>query len=39
MHLPSTNNESKQTHEQTKVIKEVISPEVPKLNDAVINKK
>ena len=30
---------SQQTNEQTKVIQEVVSPEVPKLNHAVMNKK
>ena len=32
-------NYSQQTNEQTKVIQEVVSPEVPKLNHAVMNKK
>ena len=30
---------SQQANEQTKVIQEVVSPELPKLNHAVINKK
>ena len=32
-------NESQQTNEQTKVIQEVLSPEVSKLNHDVMNKK
>ena len=32
-------HESQQTNEQTKVIQEVVSPEVSKLNHAVMNKK
>ena len=32
-------NWSQQTNEQTKDIQEVVSPEVSKLNDAVMNKK
>ena len=31
--------ESQQTNEQIKVIQEVVSPEVSKMNPAVINKK
>ena len=30
---------SQQTNEQTKVIQEVVSPELPRLNHAVMNKK
>ena len=33
------NKQSHQTNEQTKVIQKVVSPEVPKLNHAVMNKK
>ena len=32
-------NYSQQTNEQTKVIQEVVSPEVPKLNHVAVNKK
>ena len=39
IHLPFSTNWSQQTNEQIKVIQEVVSPEVPKPNHAVINKK
>ena len=40
MYLPSTNKlVSQQTNGQTKVIQDVVSPEVSKLNHAVMNKK
>ena len=38
MYLPST-NKLISTNEQIKVIREVVSPEVSKLNRAVMNKK
>ena len=36
---PTINKQSQQTNEQTKIIQEVVSPEVSKLNHAVMNKK
>ena len=37
--LPSTNRLSQQINDQTKVIQEVVSLEVPKLNHTAMNKK